>query len=131
MRHGTAGWSSLAVARQARGPLVKQRLSPRTATMMAELEEKQYGDAASAKEWLIRAAHAPPDPAWTCSACGTQAADWAARCSACEGFDTIKWQQPLGTATLAVPMLAPPVVSQASAATPAPAAPANSAAPGS
>ena len=109
----------LATARKQLEPLVKERLTPRTAGMMAELEEKQYGDAASAREWLIRAAHAAPDPAWICRTCGAQGQAWAARCGACGGFDTLHWQQPVGMAPMAVPALA-----AAGAPATAPAAPA-------
>ena len=37
---------------------------------MAEVEERASADQAKVHDWLARAAHAPADRAWRCSACG-------------------------------------------------------------
>lgn len=62
--------------------------------LMARLEEQENGDREAAHTWLARAARAPKDPAWTCTACGAVSPAWSARCGACEGFDTLAWQPP-------------------------------------
>ncbi|HSR71887.1 MAG TPA: tetratricopeptide repeat protein, partial [Kiloniellales bacterium] len=62
--------------------------------LMAELEEAEHGDTKAARRWLTRAAEAPPDPAWTCRACGAVAPDWSARCGACQAFDSLDWRSP-------------------------------------
>lgn len=82
-------------------PLVGERPSPRAARLMAELDERQYGDGLSARQWLLRAASASPDPTWLCAACGGQNERWAIRCAACGGFDTLHWKRPPGPADLA------------------------------
>ena len=64
---------------------------PRVAQLMAELEEKQHGDAGAAREWLMRAAKAPPEPRWVCGACGQSAEDWSTHCPACGAFDQLRW----------------------------------------
>ena len=62
--------------------------------LMARLEERENDDREAAHAWLARAARAPKDPAWTCTACGAVSPAWSARCGACEGFDTLAWQPP-------------------------------------
>ncbi len=42
----------------------------------------------------MRAAAAPPDPAWLCNACGAETAEWSALCPACGAFATIDWTAP-------------------------------------
>ena len=90
----------LAAARRELEALIGGRapasVGPRAARAMAELEEKQYGDGASAREWLLRAAQAPPDPAWACGNCGWNGPAWSIRCPACGGFDTLSWRDGTG-----------------------------------
>jgi HemY protein len=85
-------------ARRELEPLIADRtegaINQRAARLMAELEEKQYGDGLSAREWLLRAASAPADHAWSCRSCGWQGAAWAMQCPACGGFDTLQWRAP-------------------------------------
>jgi HemY protein len=88
-------------------PLIADRtegaVSQRAARLMAELEEKQYGDGLSAREWLLRAASAPADHAWSCRSCGWRGATWTIQCAACGGFDTLRWRAPAtGTQVLAI-----------------------------
>ena len=61
---------------------------------MAELEEAEHGDLASARTWLTRAAtSAAQDPAWVCDACGMESAEWRALCENCHGFATLEWRE--------------------------------------
>lgn len=62
--------------------------------LMAEVEERENDDRETARQWLIRAADAPADPAWICGTCGAVAADWAATCAHCGGFDSFTWRTP-------------------------------------
>lgn len=79
--------------------------SERACWLMARLEESEHGDAKKARDWLMRAGEAAPNPVWVCESCGTVADAWSARCGACESFDSLKWDEPPrvgGTAALAV-----------------------------
>jgi HemY protein len=75
--------------------------SQRLARLWAHLEEGEGSDPAAARRWLIAAAAAPADPAWTCERCGTIAAGWAARCQHCRHFDTLVWRATPRPAALA------------------------------
>ncbi len=95
--------------------------TPREAVcrLMAELEEAERADLDAARDWLTRAAEAPPDPGWVCGGCGATAAAWSARCGKCAAFDSLAWTEP--------PRVGPKVLEAAPAAKPvleAPAAPA-------
>jgi uncharacterized membrane-anchored protein len=59
---------------------------------MARLEEGESGDPAAVRRWLMLAADASADPAWTCAQCGTATAEWQARCRHCGGFDSLAWR---------------------------------------
>ncbi len=74
-------------------------LGRRGLRLMAELDERQYGDQAGGHQWLERAAKAPPEVAWRCGQCGQSHIAWAAKCPACASFDSLEW--PAGDATLA------------------------------
>lgn len=63
--------------------------------LMAELAERETGDADTARQWLVRAADAPPDPAWICESCGAVAATWHAQCGHCDAFDSFAWRAPV------------------------------------
>jgi len=78
----------------------------RVCRLMAELEERQHGDLAAAREWLGRAALAPPGPAWVCDDCGAASGEWLAHCPACEAFGSLRWAPP--KAAPAAGRLAPP-----------------------
>jgi HemY protein len=96
--------------------------SQRLARLCAHLEEGEGSDPAAARRWLIAAAAAPADPAWTCERCGTIAPAWTARCPHCRQFDTLVWRvtprpAPLafdGVLPTAAPALAPPAATAAS-----------------
>ena len=71
--------------------------------LMAELEEKDRGNADQVRHWLARAATAEDDPAWVCSDCGHVEADWSAHCPKCHGFDKLDWTTPQGLHMLGGP----------------------------
>ena len=48
----------------------------------------------AAREWLVRAANADPDPLWVCQDCGDAADTWSALCGACGSFDKFQWRRP-------------------------------------
>lgn len=99
---------------EARGHLAKVQdaerdlPSARLCRLMARLEDGERGDAAATRRWLIAAAEAQPDPAWTCSACGSQNVEWQARCPRCGAFDSLTWQAPPRPAALALAATALP-----------------------
>ncbi len=66
----------------------------RICRLMAELEEAETGDMTLVLQWLLRAASAEPDAAWTCTECGAAAAEWAALCAKCEALGSLEWRAP-------------------------------------
>lgn len=67
----------------------------RVCRLMAALEEAEHGDGATARDWLMRAAQANPEPSWLCNACGAQADRWQPHCPNCDAFDGLQWRRPL------------------------------------
>jgi HemY protein len=59
--------------------------------LLAKLEEAEFANHAAAHEWLDKAAHAPSDPGWACTACGTPAAEWSLTCPSCGAIDSLAW----------------------------------------
>lgn len=94
--------------------------SARVCRLMATLAEGETGDAAEMRRWLVAAAGAPRDPAWTCSACGAQAADWTPVCAACNALGTIDWRVPPGAPATVLPPPDGPAAAAAETAIPAP-----------
>jgi HemY protein len=78
----------LAVAALPNGP------TRRLCLLMARLEQGEYGPGAGARDWLDRAADAPPDPCWVCGECGAECRGWHPLCPACGAFDSLRWSQP-------------------------------------
>ncbi len=76
----------------------------RACRLMAEIEDAARDDAAAARQWLLRAAMAEADPAWTCESCGTAAPEWRAVCAKCGAFDTAVWRAP----ALSPALISPP-----------------------
>ena len=68
--------------------------SARWCRLMAEVEEAEHGNTEAARQWLSRAADAPPDPGWVCANCGATAPGWNAICGHCGEFSTIDWRMP-------------------------------------
>ncbi len=92
-----------------------ERPGERVCRLMARLEESERDDAAKARQWLLRAADAPADPAWVCDNCGAVAERWSARCGACKTFDGLGWTRPR---RVAEPVLADAAAAEPKAATP-------------
>ena len=72
--------------------LVETGAPARVCRMMAQLEEREGGDAAAAHDWLMRASMAPPDPTWVCNDCHATARRWTACCEHCSSFDSLRWE---------------------------------------
>jgi HemY protein len=68
--------------------------SVRVCRLMAEVEERAPSDQAKVHEWLTRAAHAPADKSWRCSACGAHHETWRSVCESCGAFGTLHWRAP-------------------------------------
>lgn len=66
--------------------------------LMSEVERRQHGDSASAREWLVKAASARPADGWVCQSCGRTAETWAPHCGFCGAFDSLRWGGPAGGA---------------------------------
>lgn len=68
--------------------------SVRVCRLMAEVEERAEAGQEKVHEWLARAAQAPADRAWRCSACGAQHETWRSVCENCGAFGTLHWRAP-------------------------------------
>ena len=66
----------------------------RVCRLMAEVEERAQAGQEKVHEWLARAAQAPADRAWRCSACGAQHETWRSVCENCGAFGTLHWRAP-------------------------------------
>ncbi|HZP98641.1 MAG TPA: heme biosynthesis HemY N-terminal domain-containing protein [Reyranella sp.] len=66
----------------------------RVCRMMAEVEERAQSDQAKVHEWLAKAAQAPADRSWRCSACGAHHESWRSVCESCGAFGTLHWRAP-------------------------------------
>ena len=64
----------------------------RLCQIMADLEEGESGQAAAARQWLLRMETAPANPAWACTECGAVSDDWSPHCTACNTFGALEWQ---------------------------------------
>ncbi|NQV82261.1 MAG: heme biosynthesis protein HemY [Rhodospirillales bacterium] len=77
--------------------------SAKACRLMAELEENENGDQTSAREWLVRASQASPDPVWLCDHCGNGVGEWSVTCGKCGEFDSYYWRPPPSIAGLMAP----------------------------
>ncbi len=59
--------------------------------LMARLEREERSDEKAAQDWLMKAATAPAEAAWTCRACARPADGWAALCPSCGAVDSLDW----------------------------------------
>ena len=66
----------------------------RVCRLMAEAEERAGADPARVHDWLAKAASAPADRAWRCSACAAQHEAWRSVCESCGAFGTLQWRAP-------------------------------------
>jgi HemY protein len=81
-------------ARRHLGIAAEAGATHRVCRLMARLEEAEHGDLDKAREWLMRAGEALPDPAWVCDSCGALASEWQPRCGACDAYDGLAWHTP-------------------------------------
>lgn len=81
-------------ARRVLAPLANDHASARVCALMAEIEEGENKDAASAHAWLAKAARASRDAEWRCRHCSVAQNDWSAVCHHCLSFDTLVWSAP-------------------------------------
>ena len=82
---------------QARGHLIKAEADQptrRVYRLLAQLETLEKRDPEAARNWLMKAESAAPDPVWICRSCGTTAAIWSAICPNCGAFDSMVWESP-------------------------------------
>jgi HemY protein len=107
---------------KARAVLASHLAAPtrRIALLMAELERAERNDEGRAREWLSRALHAAPDPAWTAD--GHVSDRWLPVSPVTGRLDAFEWRVPLtgiaGTVAVIEPEPAaepPPVVQIAAA----------------
>jgi HemY protein len=66
----------------------------RVCRLMAEVEERANTDQAKVHEWLARAAVAPADRSWSCTACSAHHETWRSVCENCSAFGTLQWRAP-------------------------------------
>ena len=81
-------------ARRHLGEAIKAGATERVCRLMARLEESEHSDRDKAREWLMKAGEAAPDPAWVCGNCGAAAEEWQPRCGACDAYDGLAWHTP-------------------------------------
>ena len=93
----------------------------RVAVLMAELERAEHNDEGRAREWIARALHAAPDPAWTTE--GHVSVRWLP-VSPSGKLDAFEWRVPVTGITQATPPIEPANASL-TAVTAAPAVAAN------
>ena len=83
-------------ARKHLGAALEMKPTAGVFRLLAEIEETEpeQGTPARARDWLVKASLADPDPAWVCCECGTTVAEWSPFCASCNGFDTLSWKVP-------------------------------------
>ncbi len=74
-------------------PLAELDPDARVCRLMADIELASGGDRAVARDWMARAAVAPPDPVWVCRESGAVATRWSA-ISPAGAFDSMDWRRP-------------------------------------
>ncbi len=91
---------------KARAALAPHLAAPtkRIAVLMAELERAERNDEGRAREWLARALHAAPDPAWTAD--GHVSDRWQAASPVTGRLDAFEWRVPL-TGMVSAPVIEP------------------------
>jgi HemY protein len=92
-----------AKARAAVAPYL-QAPTKRIALLMAELERAEKNDVGRAREWVARALHAAPDPAWTAD--GHVSDSWLPASPVTGRLDALEWRVPL-SGTLSAPLIEP------------------------
>ena len=108
--------SAIAVARaainaqefaKARAALASYLAAPtkRIALIMAELERAEHNDEGRVREWLSRAVHAAPDPAWTAD--GHVSERWLPASPVTGHLDAFEWRVPLTGIAAVAPVIEP------------------------
>lgn len=92
-------------AAEALAPLTRRNPPARICRLMAEIEADGRNDLEAARNWLARAAGAPPDEAWVCRETGAVQAEWSAVCADSQLFGTLEWRIPYHLETAAPAML--------------------------
>lgn len=82
--------------------------SAQACRMMADLEEREFGNTDSTRTWLLRASAASPDPVWLCDDCGTAADRWTPVCGHCGALGTQTWEPPPRANPLGLGLVAGP-----------------------
>jgi HemY protein len=92
---------------KARAALAAYLAAPtkRIALLMAELERKERNDEGRAREWLARALHAAPDPAWTAD--GYVSDRWLPVSPVTGRLDAFEWRVPLTGVVSTAPLIEP------------------------
>jgi HemY protein len=80
-------------ARSAIAPLLGAQQTARVCTLMAEIEDGEFGDKGKVREWLARAVSAPRDPAWTAD--GFVSEIWLPVSPVTGELDRFEWKVPL------------------------------------
>jgi len=80
------------LAREALEPLVLDAPTARACRLMAELEDRESGNAGMVRKWLARASHAPRDPAWVAD--GYVSEHWAPVSPITGRIDAFRWMTP-------------------------------------
>lgn len=81
-----------ATARRSLAPLLRGRPSQKVCTLMARIEAADQADMGQVREWLARAIHAVPDPAWVAE--GHVADEWAPISPVSGKLDVFEWRVP-------------------------------------
>jgi HemY protein len=79
--------------------------SKRIALLMAELERAERNDEGRAREWLARAVHAAPDPAWTAD--GHVSEQWLPASPVSGRLDALEWRVPVTGIVSIAPVIEP------------------------
>lgn len=79
--------------------------SRRLCLLMARLEDGENPGSGAARNWLVRAVEALPEPRYHCAQCDAESPDWHALCPHCGHFDTLSWGRT--AARTAAPALLP------------------------
>ena len=86
-------------ARGALRPYLEDRPRVRICTLMAEIEDGEFGDSGRSREWTARAVRAPDDPAWTAD--GYVSAEWLPSSPTTGRLGAFEWKVPLAALSYA------------------------------
>ena len=81
------------LARETLNPYIHERPRARICTLMAQIEDGEFGDKGRAREWLARAVRAPRDPAWTAD--GIVSPEWLPLSPVSGRLGVFEWKVPV------------------------------------